>query len=80
MPRAMKIVAWVIATILVAVLVVGLAGYASLVCLEYDPCPTGGWMPYGQVAAVGALLIGIGWVWLLAMVWRRSRAMNHPTQ
>jgi hypothetical protein len=70
MRRSQKIIATVWTTILVAPLLYVSFAYSRLECGEYDPCSTGGPMPYAPVAILIATALTLAQAAFLLMLWR----------
>jgi hypothetical protein len=70
MARWQKIAATVWTTLLVAPFLYLFFAYARLECGEYDPCPTGGAMPYAWAAAALLFVVAALQAAFLLMIWR----------
>ena len=70
MRHSQKVIATLWSSLLASPLLYACFAYARLSCGEYDPCPTGGFMPYAPVAILLLAAIAALHGAFLVMIWR----------
>lgn len=70
MRRSHKVLSTLWTTILVAPLLYVSFAYSRSECGEYDPCSTGGPMPYAPVAVLIFITLALAQAAFLLMLWR----------
>lgn len=72
MTRKEKILTTLWSSLLASPLAYAAFSYTRLVCLEMDPCETGGPMPYAPLAVLILVTILVVHAGFLVMVWRSA--------